>query len=92
MFYTYIIFSPLKDKYYIGASENPIERLKKHNSNHKGFTNQANDWEILFIKQFELKDEAFTFEKKIKSWKSRKKIEDLVRNYSCSEHPDENFV
>ena len=30
MFYTYILFSVTINKYYVGASEKPEERLKKH--------------------------------------------------------------
>jgi predicted GIY-YIG superfamily endonuclease len=29
MFFTYIIYSKTANKYYVGASENPAERLKK---------------------------------------------------------------
>ena len=78
LFYTYIIFSKIKNKYYVGASENPTERLKKHNNKNNGFTNQTNDWEIVFLKKFDSKIEAYTFERKIKSWKSRKMIEKLI--------------
>lgn len=87
MFYTYIIYSPAKDKYYIGISENPSERLKKHNARNKGFTNQANDWKIVFLKSFQSKSEALALEKQIKGWKSRIKILKLI-NDNSSEHPD----
>jgi putative endonuclease len=92
MFYTYIIYSKTANKYYVGASENPAERLKKHNSKNSGFTNRASDWKIMFIKEFSTKSDALCFEKKIKSWKSRKKIEELIQNNASSEHSDENFV
>lgn len=87
MFYTYVLHSPLKDKYYIGVSENPTERLKKHNNKNKGFTNQANDWNIVFLKEFETKSEALDYEKQIKSWKSKIKILKLISSVA-SEHPD----
>lgn len=42
----YILYSTLKDKYYIGYTSNEIEeRIRKHNTNHKGFTGGAGDWE-----------------------------------------------
>jgi predicted GIY-YIG superfamily endonuclease len=46
----------------------------------------------MFIKEFSTKSDALCFEKKIKSWKSRKKIEELIQNNDSSEHSDENFV
>ena len=88
MFYTYILFSAAVNKYYVGASENPEERLKKHNAKNKGFTNQANDWQIVFLKSFETKSEALAYEKQIKNWKSAIKIQKLISNSTGLEPPD----
>ena len=87
MFYTYILYSANRDKYYIGASEKPEERLKKHNNKNKGFTNQAIDWKIVYIKSFPTKSEALAYENEIKRWKSKIKIKKLISSVS-SEHPD----
>ncbi len=87
MFYTYIVYSTSKDKFYVGATENPDERIKKHNNKNKGFTNQAKDWEIVFLKEFETKSEALAFEKKIKAWKSKTMIQKLISSVD-SERPD----
>ncbi|WP_343747641.1 GIY-YIG nuclease family protein [Fluviicola sp.] len=83
----YILYSSVKDKFYTGVSENPAERLKKHNSKNKGFTNQASDWKIVFLKPFDSKSEALAYEKQIKAWKSKIKIQKLIRS-ATSEHPD----
>ena len=80
MFYTYILYSETIDKFYIGVTTNPEERLKKHNNASKGFTNRASDWKIVFLKSFEKKSEALAFERKIKSWKSKKMIQKLIEN------------
>ena len=88
MFYTYILFSTTINKYYVGASGNPEERLKKHNAKNKGFTNQANDWQIVFLKSFETKSEALAYEKQIKNWKSAIKIQKLISNSTGLEPPD----
>lgn len=77
-FYFYIIFSPSFNKYYIGHTSNLSERLKKHNSNHKGFTGNVNDWKIVYFEEFKSKNEAYLRERNVKSWKNRKKIEDLI--------------
>ena len=90
MFYTYILYSTLKDKFYVGASENPNERLKKHNNKNNGFTNQTKDWEILFTKSFDTKSEALYFERKIKNWKSAKMIRKLIEESANSGRPDES--
>jgi putative endonuclease len=88
MYFTYILFSESLDRYYIGATEDPQERIKKHNSKNKGFTNRAKDWEFVYLNSFESKKEAFEHEKQIKSWKSRAKIKKLIEDNPISEHPD----
>ena len=41
---TYILYSNEIDKYYIGSTNSDLkERLKKHLSNHKGFTAKTKD-------------------------------------------------
>ena len=67
-FDVYILYSNNLQKYYVGAtSMEPENRLRKHLSNHKGYTGKAKDWRI--IKQVELnsKKEALILEKKIKN-------------------------
>ena len=55
------------------------ERLRKHNSNHKGFTCKANDWEIVYKEVFATKQEAYRREREVKNWKSRSMIESLIK-------------
>ena len=84
-FYVYILYTPLKNKYYIGFTGDLLsERIRKHNSNHKGFTGNIGDWELVYQEEFKTKSEAMKREKEIKSWKSRKIIEKLIG----LEHPD----
>ena len=79
MFHLYIIFSPTKNKYYVGhTGDDLVERIRKHNSNHKGFTGGIGDWELKYSQEYVTKSEAVKREKEIKSWKSRKMIEKLT--------------
>ena len=78
MHYAYILFSKSKNKYYIGSTSNLEERLNKHNSNHKGFTGNTNDWEVVYSEKFESTQEARLRESQIKKWKSRVMIEKLI--------------
>jgi putative endonuclease len=55
------------------------ERLRKHNTNHKGFTGKTNDWIIVYTEGFSTKDQAYACEREVKKWKSRKRIEDLIK-------------
>jgi len=64
---TYILYSKTINKYYIGYTSMKIkDRLQRHQSNHKGFTGRATDWEIVYTNSFEEKPAAITLERKIK--------------------------
>jgi len=54
------------------------QRLRRHMTDHKGYTARAKDWKIVFQQNFENISEAKLFEKKIKNWKSRKMLEQLI--------------
>jgi putative endonuclease len=79
--YTYILFSKSIDHYYVGYTCDELqERLRKHNTNHKGYTGRSNDWEIVYSENFESKTEAYSREREIKGKKSRKYIENLIHH------------
>ena len=81
MCFSYILFSKSLDRYYIGHScESIEERLRKHLTNHKGFTSKAKDWIVVFKKEFNSKEEAYQQERIIKAWKNKAKIKELVAN------------
>jgi putative endonuclease len=80
MYTCYILFSPTRNKYYIGHTSDELsERLRKHISNHKGFTGDTRDWKIVYTQTYSSKEESYGREREIKkSWKSRKKIKKLI--------------
>ena len=79
MWIFYILYSSFKDCYYIGfTGETLEERLRKHNTNHKGFTGGAGDWKIKYFECYSTKEDAYKREQQVKQWKSRKLIEKLI--------------
>ena len=77
IFYVYILYSPHRDRYYIGYTGDELtERLRKHNANHKGFTGNTGDWKIAYTQIITNKVEAY--KREIKAWKRRSKIEKLI--------------
>jgi putative endonuclease len=78
MYFIYILYSSLRSKYYVGSCQDVSTRLIKHNTNHSGFTGKTGDWQIKHIEEYPDKSTALSREKQIKSWKSRKMIEQLI--------------
>ena len=75
----YILYSANLDAYYIGHTVDFIEeRLRKHLSNHKGYTSRSKDWVIIYSEIFQLKADAYKREREVKGWKSKQRIKDLI--------------
>ena len=79
LFFVYILYSLSLDKFYIGHTGDSLEeRLRKHKSDHRGFTSGAKDWEVCYHETFMTKKEAYARERQIKSWKSQSRIRELI--------------
>lgn len=79
MNFFYILYSNTLNQYYIGhTSEGLDERLRKHLSNHSGFTGKAKDWIVIYFEEFETKSLAYKRELEVKKWKSRLRVEKLI--------------
>ncbi len=74
----YIIYSAILDKYYVGYSEDILQRLEQHNSGISDFTAKANDWLLKYSVPFASRTDAMKREAEIKKKKSRKYIEWLI--------------
>jgi putative endonuclease len=81
-YFTYIIKSKIKDRYYIGSSDNIERRLVLHNEGHTVSTKAYILWELVYYETFKTKSEALKREKGLKKIKSKKYIEWLNKNHS----------
>ncbi len=80
MYYFYILYSKTRDRFYVGHTGDLKDRLRKHNTNHKGFTGKTKDWKIMYSEEYTTKSEAYFRERQVKGWKSRKAIEKLINS------------
>lgn len=78
MYYCYILYSEKLDKYYIGSTSNIEGRILRHNSSNHGFTSTGKPWILKYSESFVEKTDALKREMQLKSWKSRKLIEELI--------------
>ena len=82
MFYIYILYSPSADKYYVGYTSDPENRLKEHNEQiaFNTFTSKFRPWQMAAL--FECgpnENEAIQVERFIKKQHSRQLIERLLQ-------------
>jgi len=79
MHFVYILYTPSKDRYYVGESAFVSGRLDQHNEGfYKGAaTKLASDWELFLEIECSDRSQALKIEHFIKKQKSRKFIERL---------------
>lgn len=78
MHYVYIIFSARRNRYYVGSCGDIAGRLRRHNTDHRGYTGGAGDWELVYSESYPSKSAAQLQEREMKRWKSRKRIVGLI--------------
>jgi putative endonuclease len=78
MYYTYILYSPSVDKYYVGSTEDLERRFSEHNSGRSTYTKTGSPWLLKWQTAFNTRTEATKLEASIKRKKSRKYIEWLI--------------
>ena len=66
------------DQYYVGQTQNIIERLYRHNNSGSKSTKKANDWQLKYSEVYASRSEVVKRETAIKKMKSRKYIEGLI--------------
>ena len=72
--------TPDTNKTYVGYTNNVKLRLEKHNSNRGAKSTKGYKWLLIYTKKFKSKNEAMSFEYKLKKNKTlRKKI--LEKSY-----------
>jgi len=59
-YFVYILFSQIKNRFYIGFTSNLEERITRHNQKSKGFTGNVNDWKLVYTEAYSTKLELFT--------------------------------
>jgi Predicted endonuclease containing a URI domain len=78
-YYVYIIYSQSRERYYIGYSHNPLERLEEHNLGATSSTRSGRPWVLVYKEEYLSKHDAIVREREMKRMKSRKFIESLLK-------------
>ncbi len=80
-FYVYMLKSINSDfsKTYVGYTHNLEARLNKHNTNKGAKSTKGHKWVLIYKKKFKSKNEAMSFEYKLK--KDKKKRKNIVKKF-----------
>ena len=71
---------PGRDKTYVGYTIDIKSRLNKHNNNKGARSTKGHKWILIYKKRFKTKNEAMSFEYKLK--KNRKHRKMILQNFN----------
>ena len=77
-YWAYILKSDSSGEYYVGQTRDPERRVLYHNRGLSPFTRGRGPWRLVYTERFATRSEAIRRERAIKSWKSRRTIEELI--------------
>jgi putative endonuclease len=80
-YYTYIIYSSRSDHYYVGHTQDLLDRIENyHNSGRSIYTKGGIPWKLVYSEIFKTRAQAMRREREMKSRKSRTYIQRLVQS------------
>ena len=80
MFYVYVLYSELFDKYYIGQTKDVNARIVRHNSGLENYTSKYVPWLLVGFVSKSTRSEAVVLEKKLKNL-SRARLLVFIEKY-----------
>lgn len=77
MYYVYVLQNELNAQFYVGQTNNLMDRIKRHNEGRSKYTKDKGKWDLYYFEKYQTRSEALKREQEIKSKKSKNYIEEL---------------
>jgi len=85
MYYVFTIYSAIKDRYFVGYTDDLETMLQTQNQ--KGFGGMKGDWRLVYDEQLPNKTEAFKRSKELRYNLQRKAVDFSAQNAERTVHP-----
>ena len=79
-YFVYILYSEAYDKFYVGQTANPVDRLRRHNAGTESATRPYRPWVMKLFLEKGSRAEAMMLEKKLKNL-SKERLMAFVHKY-----------
>jgi len=73
---------------YIASTQDVEARLARHNTGGSRYTKNKGPWELLYTEQFDTRALAIQRGKKIKRWKNKKYVDNVIAASYAEGRPD----
>lgn len=77
-FYVYVLRSLTAKRFYIGQTNDPENRLRRHNEGRVKSTRAFRPWSIVYIEKYETRSEAAGRERELKSLEGTERFLGLI--------------
>ena len=84
MFAVYILYSPIIKRFYVGSTNNLVDRLKRHNEGQSKYTKKGVPWNLVTSFNFNSRSEAYKLEMKIKKRGIERYLKDINFHLKCN--------
>ena len=74
MYFVYILESLKDGSFYFGQTQDLVSRLDRHNAGLEKYTRKKTPWKVLWCCTVPTRSEALKLERKLKNFKSRKRV------------------
>jgi putative endonuclease len=81
-FFTYILYSPAFDRFYIGQTDKVQDRLKRHNAGYEKATSPFIPWQLELFIEKSSRTEAMKLESKLKNL-NRQRLLAFLQKYKA---------
>jgi putative endonuclease len=82
--YVYILYSPSKDKFYVGYTCQLADRFLRHQSGRSKSSKAGRPWLLVYLEGFETSKQAYQREVQIKRRKSRNYLLELISGHKAN--------
>ena len=79
MYKVYILKSQKYSRYYIGHTEDLVTRLKLHNKGLVKSTKKFVPWELIYMENYDIRQDAYRREMQIKRYKGGRAFKELIK-------------
>jgi putative endonuclease len=67
MYFVYILFSPVSNRFYIGQTADIADRINRHNAGYELATKAYRPWQMILSLEKSTRSEALILERKLKN-------------------------
>jgi len=80
MYYSYVLFSKINKRLYVGSTKNLKQRIEQHRKGKTWTTKRLGNFDLIFYEAFKAKADALRRERYFKTSKGKSSLKQIIRD------------